>query len=191
MTIPDPRDGGLPYWNDLSRAQREEIIEPLWRNGMSALAITVAAFRGATRNMIIGAIARSAFRRAERKNVSKLAAASKRGMVRFNMTKPKRKTVNPKRPKAAPDGPPVLRPDAPPSDAIDLINERRPPFPGISPIGIMELPERNAKRCHYPVVGGYCGAPSGEHPYCRAHWPYMYSPEVVARLVAAEPRPAD
>lgn len=164
----------LPHWDEITSAEKRAVFEPLWRDGKSAGEIALHHFRGASRNAVIGAISRAKLQRAP-------------GQVRPKK-EPKPRAPRPKpAPRAVPSREMPLRappaPESTPADKVlHLIENPRPPLKGVPPISMLELPGRPGIRCRFPVQGGYCGASSGEHMYCRAHWPRVYTPEAVARM---------
>jgi hypothetical protein len=155
----DPR----PDWLTLDRDQRREIVLPLWLEGKSARDIA-AKFQNATRNGIIGLVARAKLPKRANKVRDKVAPKTKKAKPAKSRYKPSI-MPNPNR-MAEPD----LKPE--PSFAWD---RERPPLPGITPIGILSLPGRAGVLCRFPVIGGYCGAPSGEKMYCADHHGFVYS----------------
>lgn len=167
----------LPNWTDLTGPERDAIIRPLWAAGKSAGQIQ-HYFIGATRNAIIGYIHR--------------AKLPKRLMPtnQHSKKKPKPRSDKPKsRPAPKPKPMAYTAPftqipdlEPPPQSVLDMINSDRAPLAGTVPIDILALPNRPGVRCRFPVTGGYCGAPSGDHTYCPTHHAIAYRPAERMRM---------
>jgi hypothetical protein len=169
----------LPVWQDLSAAERRDIIKPLWLAGLSATQICGHFHGFVTRNAVIGVIHRS------RKAWGLRPARPSKPAVRRTNPVKRRVPNSPhidspvKRKPAMPDNPPDDMPDLDagetPDSVRDMIDNLRPPIAGTTPISIMDLPHRVGIRCRFLVVGGYCGVPSGDHMYCRTHHRIAYT----------------
>lgn len=184
----DPRDDGPPFWADLNKQEREAIIQGPWLAGTPAGKIALTYFRGANRNKIIGAVNRSPFKTARRDLPPRATnpareRAPKSQTVIHRVRAPTKVATTEKRPPAPEPEPPTW------PDGYDPIAMLPLPLPGVEPCDIMKLPTRGMKaveRCRFMVQGGYCGAPSGDEEWCRGHWPYVYSPDGLARKLADE-----
>lgn len=144
-----------PSWQDLTPTQRAEIIAPLWAEGKSASRIAAEHFQNATKNMIIGVVAKERYGR-----------------------KPKPPAVPKAKPVKMPKPAPVMAPETEDNATIrHLIANNRPPLPDTVPVSLLDLPyaERGVA-CRMPVQGGYCGQDVGgdEHRYCPTHRKLMY-----------------
>lgn len=147
----------MATYDAMTRDERVSTIGEMWLNGLSAGQIAIAL--KTTRNVIIGMVHRNHINRERRVAVpsSKPPARAKP-----HVTKARAPTI-PREP--------IMR-----QSADDMIASNRPPIDGIEPISLLELPNRPGIKCRFPVIGGYCGAPSGERMYCEHHHRYVYSP---------------
>lgn len=167
----------LPVWSGLTAEEKDAIIRPLWSNGQSASQIA-AEFIGATRNAVIGRIARG--KMPARKNPGAKTKSERRksllGMreaLGERQKELKLKTA-PKKPVRLPMASPafvsyVPEPEPVRAGAYNPVTDLRPPLPGVAPISILDLPMRTGTLCRFPVQGGYCGGASGDNVYCEAH----------------------
>lgn len=171
--IPDPED---------KRRARLEIIRPLWLEGESAGNIALR-FRGASRSAVIGLVHRA--------NVKRPVGATRHQKPKPKPTKvPAMFPVNSRAPRVAKaiKEPPLVVCDKSVSGVADralvrLINELRPPLAGTTPVGILDLPNRDKGICRFPVVGGHCGQPCDDDTStCEAHERFAFSPEAQERL---------
>lgn len=175
----------IPDWNEITGPEKDAIIRPLWDDGVSASLIAIHHFRNATRNMVIGRVTRG-----------KMQARKPAQVLRDTRMKPLPKPPKPpkqaKAPKARkpipaqPGTPPIMStipdPDMPSASVMHMIENNRPPLPGMIPVDILHLPQRPGVRCRFPVVGGYCGAPSGDKTHCPTHHEIMYRPTEKIRM---------
>lgn len=149
----------MPTYDTLTRDERVSTIGEMWLNGLSAGQIAIAL--KTTRNTIIGIVHRNHINRERRVAVpsSKPPARAKPHVTKARLPVAPRIMVA------------VVR-----QSADDMIANNRPPIDGIAPISLLELPNREGVMCRFPVIGGYCGAPSGERMYCDHHHRYVYTP---------------
>lgn len=144
-----------PSWHTLTPDQRAEIIAPLWADGKSASRIAAENFQNATKNMIIGVVAKLRYVR-----------------------KPKPPALPKAKPVKMPKPEPVMAPETESNATIrHLIANNRPPLDGTVPVSLLDLPSaERGVACRFPVDGGYCGQPVGgdEHRYCKPHRALMY-----------------
>lgn len=180
----------FPDWRALSIAEREAIVIPLWQDKKSATDIALR-FRNASRSSVIGLVNRA------RKRLKGLLPDGQRFRSGWNIT-PKgsahRATGKPRgRPAQKPNRNTVVFRQAAAevaeipqtsasADGFDPLNDLLPPLDGYPPISMLELPERAGKLCRYPVLGGYCGAPSGAEMYCTAHQRRIYTAEGIKHM---------
>jgi len=156
-----------PDWTSLTSAEKQTAIRPLWMEGKSASEIA-SQFTGATRNSIISALHRGKMTGSSNKPVK--AAATKAPKISNKVQgreKPRSAVTLPKF-SAHPDAEP------PSASVMEMIENNRPPLAGTTPISILDLPNRPGVLCRFPVVGGYCGQPSGDKTHCKAHHGIMY-----------------
>lgn len=175
-----------PDWADIDIDAKRAIIRPLWEEGKSATEI-MAYFTGATRNMIIGQISRGKMSsgRPPRPTVrAKAPGSAKRMMNPANLDRPMKPKPVSRSTSIVSTSAFVTTPDPDPvsQSVLDMINRERPPLAGTTPIPITALPNRPGVRCRFPVDGGYCGAPSGEHVYCPTHHAIAYKPAEKFRM---------
>lgn len=167
---------GPPNWHEISTEARRNIIRPLWLEGLSAGEIARGHFVNATRNAIIGYVARMKLSRGKvtaRPNPQKPKAPKARKPTPARIAKADSKRERAEVPE---DDMPKAR------DGFDLVRDYRPPLAGSVPLTLMQLPNSpTGVACRFPVQGGFCGIPpDGEKDvYCRTH----------SRLAHAPPRP--
>lgn len=148
-------------WNNLSPVERRYLVKTFWIAGASA-GETAMRIPGANRNKVIGIWTRLKLKR-------EMTKAAKSAQVRA--ARPKKEPM----PKPAP----VVNQDRSVQEMVDYLPD---PIDGHVPIGIMDLPSRPGVRCRFPVVGGYCGAPSDEKTYCEHHMAIAYRPVEKLRM---------
>lgn len=168
MTITADAPTSLPNWLALSGAERREIVQPLWFAGLSASQIAISHFSNATRNGVIGVVARSGWKR----SMPKPPPNSKPG-PRPRMAVIGSRSINPSKIIK----PAKQKPEREPTSPSYWIDHDRPPLHGTAPIRLIDLPSRDTGvACRFPVAGGYCGQDPGgdEHRYCEAHRKLMY-----------------
>lgn len=171
-------------WRSLSAEEKIALVKPLYEAGNSCGQIA-DMFMGVTRNMIIGCIHRSnAIKKRPRKPPVKKPIVP---------PAPKPKPAVARKPlPAQPGTPPIIQvlpePDMPSERVWHMINNNRPPLAGIAPTALIDLPTREGVVCRFPVVGGYCGAASGDAMYCKTHHAIMYRPETQKLRVPKEAR---
>lgn len=152
----------LPIWSNLTGDERRDLIKPLWDAGKSAGDIT-RYFIGASRNAVIGVVHRSGWQRAPSVAQSNTTRANQR------RRKPAPNPVKKAKPVAALREEPDIK-----VEKVDWIHTERPPLPGAVPVRLIDLPTREGGMCRFPVIGGYCGIPTGEDKYCEAHHRFIY-----------------
>lgn len=156
-------------WTTLSAEEKIAAIRPLWSAGETARDI-MGYFVGATRNSIIGALSRA--------KLPSRAHARKPTVNPSTHLKPKPRVAR-KPLSAQPGTPPIVQkipePDTPSSSLMAMIEGNRPPLAGTTPISILDLPSRSGVLCRWPVIGGYCGAKSGDKVFCETHARIAYT----------------
>lgn len=141
------------------REQRLERIRPLAAKSMSATQI--AATTGLSRNSVLGLCYRYDVTLKGKVPPKLVEGSRQRRNAPARPRRQRRKAVCP-----APDTVPTPKPPTLPSAAVDFDDR---PLPGTTPISILDLPNRSGVVCRWPVEGGFCGMPSGEHVYCPVH----------------------
>lgn len=161
----------MPIWTDLTPAEKQEAIRPLWKSGKSAGEIS-RYFTGATRNSIISALHRG--------GMAGTSSKTAKIMPEKNPPEPKPQ----RKPSAISASAFTAHAVADPvsESVMHMIENNRAPLPGIDPIIILDLPNRPGVKCRFPVQGGYCGATSGDRMYCKTHHAVMYRPTEKMRM---------
>lgn len=151
-------------WHEMTQAERDMACIDGRASGLSASQI--GAMYGTTRNAIIGY-----WKRVENRGHKLPKVSHKLAGLTFASQGRERPKPVPK-PEPMPKPMPVPKPE--PGGSAHWINHNRTPLAGVTPINILDLPNRAGVRCRFPVIGGYCGADSGDYTYCEAHREFTY-----------------
>lgn len=161
-------------WKSLSRDEKIALVKPMWEAGDSAQ-IIADAFEGVTRNMVIGVVNRAKQIKRRPHRPAPKPPKPKPRIRAEKLAKPEKPVAPKKLPPISASGfSSIPDPPEPTETVMHMINNNRPPLAGTVPVDIMGLPNRPGVLCRFPVIGGYCGASSGDKMYCRDHDALMY-----------------